>query len=95
MKKPNVLFITSDQLRTYELACYDPTNAVAGKPNSPNIDRLASESARFEYAFTSSPFCTPARASLLSGQYAPMHRTGDQRTRADIGTSGFSGQDFA
>ena len=67
--KPNVLLITSDQLRVYELGCYDPSNVIAGKPNSPNIDGLASEGTRFEYAFTSSPFCTPARASLYSGQY--------------------------
>ena len=67
--KPNVLLITSDQLRVYELGCYSPSNAIEGKPNSPNIDQLASEGVRFEYAFTSSPFCTPARASLYSGQY--------------------------
>ena len=70
MKKPNVLLITSDQLRVHELECYCPSNAIEGKPNSPNIDQLASEGTRFEFAFTSSPFCTPARASLLSGQYA-------------------------
>ena len=70
MKQPNVLLITSDQLRVPELDCYCPSNAIAGKPNSPNIDRLTSEGVRFEYAFTSCPFCTPARASLYSGQYA-------------------------
>ena len=70
MKEPNILLITSDQLRVYELECYSPSNAIEGKPTSPNIDALASEGVRFEHAFTSSPFCTPARASLYSGQYA-------------------------
>ncbi len=39
-------------------------------PVSPNLDRLAAEGTRFEYAFTCQPVCGPARACLQSGQYA-------------------------
>jgi len=36
---------------------------------TPNIDRLASESMRFTDAYASCPVCSPTRASLLSGKY--------------------------
>jgi N-sulfoglucosamine sulfohydrolase len=37
---------------------------------TPNIQRLAQEGVLFRQAFTTSPTCTPSRASLLTGQYA-------------------------
>ena len=55
----------ADQLRPFELGCYG--NEVV---ETPHIDRLASEGFRFEVGVTNSPVCSPARANLLSGQYA-------------------------
>ena len=61
----NVIMILCDQMRPFELGCY-------GHPvvQTPNIDRLAQDGVRFELACTTNPLCTPARSSLLSGQYA-------------------------
>jgi uncharacterized sulfatase len=36
---------------------------------TPNIDRLAQEGMRFTAAYSASPVCSPARASILTGQY--------------------------
>ena len=64
MNKPNILLLFSDQLRPFELGCYGHLVV-----QTPHIDRLAAMGVRFEHAITSNPVCTPARASLLSGQY--------------------------
>jgi len=37
--------------------------------HTPNLDRLAAGGALFTDAYTNSPICTPARASMLSGRY--------------------------
>lgn len=65
MSAPNVVLCLSDMLRPFELGCY-------GHPtvHTPHLDRLAAEGVRFELAVTSNPVCTPARSSLLSGQYS-------------------------
>lgn len=64
-RPPNVVLCLTDQLRPFEIGCY-------GSPvvQTPHIDRLASEGVRFEVGVTNSPVCSPARATLLSGQYA-------------------------
>ena len=64
-KRPNILVIYPDQMRTDVMGC-------AGNPciKTPNIDRLAMEGVRFENAFTSFPLCSPFRASLFTGKYA-------------------------
>ena len=36
---------------------------------TPNIDRLASEGARFRQFYTASPVCSPTRASLMTGKH--------------------------
>lgn len=48
----------------------------AGHPfvQTPNLDRLALRGVRFTNAYTPSPICVPARASLATGRYA--HETG-------------------
>ena len=64
-KKPNVIIVFCDQLRSFELGCY-------GHPTiqTPNIDRLASQGVRFELGVSNCPVCVPARSILLSGQHA-------------------------
>ncbi|EGL15346.1 MULTISPECIES: arylsulfatase [unclassified Paenibacillus] len=62
MQKPNVLVIMTDQQRWDTLGCYG--NSVI---ETPNLDWLASEGTIFTNAYTPSPSCVPARASLLTG----------------------------
>jgi arylsulfatase A-like enzyme len=61
---PNIVCIVADDLGWRDLGCY-------GSPfyETPNLDRLASEGARFTDAYASAPVCSPTRASIQSGQY--------------------------
>lgn len=68
-KRPNVLFIISDDLTPTALSCYGNTIC-----QTPNIDRLAGQGTRFTRAFCNGTYCGPSRASLLSGYYP--HATG-------------------
>jgi len=64
-RKPNIVFIFPDQQRWDTLGCYGQKLDV-----SPNLDKMASEGVKFEYAFTCQPVCGPARACLQTGKYA-------------------------
>jgi arylsulfatase len=68
-RKLNVLFIMTDQQR------YDCLGA-NGNPiiQTPNLDRLAAQSANFSHFFVQSPVCVPSRASFFTGRYAHAHR---------------------
>ncbi len=65
MDRPNIIFYFSDQQRSDTLGCYGQS-----LPVTPNLDWMAEEGVRFEYAFTCQPVCGPARACLQSGKYA-------------------------
>ncbi|MFO7955610.1 MAG: sulfatase-like hydrolase/transferase [Candidatus Brocadiia bacterium] len=67
-RRPNLLLITSDQQRWDSLSVY-------GEPgyHTPNLDRLATEGVLFERSYCPSPVCTPARVSMLTGQYPTRH----------------------
>jgi arylsulfatase A-like enzyme len=66
--RPNILLVHSDQHR------HDCMGA-AGHPliETPALDRLANEGARFTHAYTPIPVCTPARTSLLTGTWPTRH----------------------
>ncbi len=66
-ERPNLLFLMTDQQRG---GCLGADGHPAVK--TPNLDRIASEGARFQHAYSSTPSCTPARACLLTGQ-SPWH----------------------
>lgn len=63
-KRPNVLWLMTDEQRTDSMGCY-------GSPwaHTPNLDRLAREGVLFTNAVTPAPVCGPARASLVTGRY--------------------------
>lgn len=63
-KKPNVIFLLTDQLRAMSLPRY-------GNPpiETPNIDRLASEGMRFTNSISTCPVCTPYRSMMLTGRH--------------------------
>ncbi len=60
----NVVLITLDTLRADHLRCYG-YDAI----ETPNIDRIAAQGARFTQAFTPVPITLPAHTSLLTGMY--------------------------
>jgi arylsulfatase len=66
--RPNVLLITADEHRFDVLGCN-------GNPvvKTPHLDRLAREGINFQNHTCSAPLCTPARASILTGQYPRTH----------------------
>jgi N-acetylglucosamine-6-sulfatase len=56
---------------------------VAGHPfiDTPHMDRVAREGARFLNAFATTPLCSPSRASFLTGQYARTNGITDNTAR--------------
>ncbi|MFI6500975.1 arylsulfatase [Nonomuraea typhae] len=69
MAQPDILVIFTDQWRGDCLS-------IAGHPvvETPFIDRWASGARRFTRAYSATPTCVPARASLMTGQRATTHR---------------------
>ncbi len=63
-KKPNVLFIISDDLTTTALSNYENTLS-----RTPNIDKLTSEGMLYTRAYSQFPVSGPSRASLMFGYY--------------------------
>ena len=67
-RRPNILFIIADQWRAQAFG-------FAGDPNvhTPNFDAFERECVNFTQAVSGQPVCTPARASLLTGQRPLTH----------------------
>jgi arylsulfatase A-like enzyme len=65
----NFLFLMTDQHRVDTLGAYG--NKLA---RTPHLDRLAAEGTRFDRWYTPTAICTPARASLLTGQAPFRHK---------------------
>lgn len=78
-KKPNILFILSDDQGFGDVSFTADSSVQPGAggarwvpnpPRTPNLDALAgaSGSIRFDRMYSGSPVCSPTRASLLSGR---------------------------
>ena len=65
----NILVLVSDEHTREVLGCYGNESV-----RTPNLDRLAASGARFDNAYTPSPVCVSARASLATGRW--VHETG-------------------
>lgn len=69
-RKPNIVVMYADDLGYGDLGCYGAEDIA-----TPNVDALARSGLRFTDAYSTSPVCTPARYSLLTGRY-PSRREG-------------------
>jgi arylsulfatase A-like enzyme len=64
----NVLFLQTDQHHHFVLGC--ARNPVV---RTPNLDRLAAAGTRFTQAVCATPFCSPTRATWVTGQWPHTH----------------------
>ncbi|MBR6789374.1 MAG: arylsulfatase [Oscillospiraceae bacterium] len=69
-RKPNVVIIYADDLGYGDLGCYGAEDV-----KTPSVDALARSGLRFTDGYSTSPVCTPARYSLMTGRY-PSRREG-------------------
>ncbi|MEO0363144.1 MAG: sulfatase-like hydrolase/transferase, partial [Pseudomonadota bacterium] len=67
-KRPNFLFIITDQHRADHLGCYG--NCVV---RTPNIDSIAAKGARWRRFYVANPICMPNRASIMTGRMCSAH----------------------
>ena len=68
-KKPNVVFILADDLGWSDTTLFGTTTLY----QTPNIQRLALRGMTFTRAYSSSPLCSPTRASVLTGLSPARH----------------------
>ncbi len=71
-RRPDVVFILSDDQGAWALG-----SAGNHEIHTPVLDDLAARGVRFENMFCASPVCSPARASLLTGQIPSRHGVHD------------------
>ncbi len=70
-KAPNIVLIVTDDLGARDLGFSGSTFH-----KTPNLDKLAAESAVFTNAYSACPVCSPSRAGILTGQHpARIHVT--------------------
>lgn len=79
-RRPNIIFMMTDDQRWDTLSC-------AGNPylQTPFLDRLATEGARFDNMFVTNALCGPSRATALTGLYSHTH--GVRRNEQEGGLS--------
>ena len=68
MQKPNIVLILTDDQGYWSLGSYGNKEVI-----SPNLDRLAAEGIKFDNCYCTSPVCSPARASIMTGKMPSQH----------------------
>lgn len=63
-RRPNLLFVFSDQQSYDMLGCYGNDQII-----TPRLDAFAGEGVRFTHCVSNQPVCTPYRGILFSGQH--------------------------
>ena len=64
LSSPNIIFILTDDQGYGDLGIYGATDI-----ETPNLDQLAAEGARFTSYYATQPVCSASRASILTGCY--------------------------
>ncbi len=78
MQSSNLLILMDDEHSSKALGCY-------GHPfvKTPHLDRLAANGTLFERAYTNSPICVPARATIATGRHVHETRCWDNAIAYD------------
>jgi len=77
-KRPNIIFIMTDDHASHALSCY------GSKINkTPNLDRLAKGGMLFKNSFCTNSICAPCRAVILTGKYSHINGVIDNRKKFD------------
>ena len=80
LDKPNIILITVDDLGWADIAGYG-----ADLHETPNLDKLETQSLKFTNAYAACHVCSPTRASILTGKYpATINLTDWLRGRPDV-----------
>ena len=67
-KRPNIVFIMSDDHAAHAIGCY------GSKINqTPNIDRIARDGVRLDNCLCTNAICGPSRACILTGKYSHVN----------------------
>lgn len=68
MTQPNIILIFTDNQMAQTLGCY-------GNPeiHTPHLDQMAARGVRFSNAYCANAFCSPCRASVLTGKLPSGH----------------------
>jgi len=64
-RRPNVVFIVSDDQGYGDISCYEHPKEV----RTPNMDRIAQRGVRFEQGYANAYVCAPSRAAIMTGTY--------------------------
>lgn len=68
MTQPNVILVFTDNQMAETLRCYGNAEV-----HTPNLDRMAEQGMRFSNAYCANAFCSPCRASLMTGMLPSQH----------------------
>ncbi len=77
-KKPNILFIFTDDHASHAISAYG-----SQINKTPNIDRIANEGILFENCFCTNSICAPSRAVILTGKHSHLNGVPTNRERFD------------
>ncbi|MFC1716598.1 sulfatase [Candidatus Poribacteria bacterium] len=77
-KRPNILFIMSDDHASHAMSCYG-----SRINETPNLDRISDEGIRFDNCFCTNSICTPSRATILTGTYNHINDVTTLASRMD------------
>ncbi|BAX78836.1 hypothetical protein ALGA_0443 [Labilibaculum antarcticum] len=70
-QRPNIIHILADDVAFDDLSCFGSKDI-----NTPNLDSLAGQGVKFTSFYAPHGTCTPSRAALLTGRYAPRINDG-------------------
>lgn len=75
-ERPNILWLSTEDISP-DLGCYGDEYA-----HTPNLDKFATQSARYTNAFSSAPVCAPSRSAIITGMYPTTIGSMHMRSKA-------------